>query len=204
METRVISEDGIIRISATRNDLRRQVIALLRMVSFVKENKWARENGLIERYKALPSLSDFALQNHSKVSANIIRALIEKEARTAGVDFTKFEIKKQRNSTNFQIVFNTNYFDRINHTSLHNLRQVIDTRALLSYDTWSMREYQTCIFNILGSRLGMNRIQPEIDATLNSLAGDLAAVFSVFAQIYPAPVEAPEVATNPIPLVETA
>ena len=204
MENKVISEGGVNRISVGRGSLRNGVIPLLRMISFVKENKWARENGLIERYKALPTVSDFATQNHLKVAANMVRALIEKEARAAGVDFTQFEIKKQRNSANFQIVFNRNYLNRIEYNSLRNLRQVIDGVALLSYDPWYMREYQTCGFNILGSHLGMCRIQPETDATLSSLAADLRTVFSVFAQIYPAPVVAPEVVVDPIPLVEVA
>lgn len=204
MENKIISADGMGRISAGHGSLRNGLIPLLRMISFVKENKWARENGLIERYKALPTVSDFAMQNHLKVAANMVRALIEKEAQAAGVDFTQFEIKKQRNSANFQIVFNRNYLNRIEYNSLRTLRQTIDGVALLSYDPWCMREYQTCGFNILGSQLGMCRVQPETDATLNALAIDLRTVFAVFARIYPAPVVAPEVVIDPIPLVEAA
>lgn len=206
MENKIISVDGVGRISAGRGSLRNGLIPLLRMISFVKENKWARENGLIERYKALPTVSDFAMQNHLKVAANMVRALIEKEAQAAGVDFTQFEIKKQRNSANFQIVFNRNYFNdlRVGYNLLQNLYQAINGVALLSCDPWDLRNYQVCRFNILGSQLGMCRVQPETNATLSALATDLRTVFAVFARIYPAPVVAPEVVVDPIPLVEAA
>ena len=184
----LVTDAALQKIVLPENTLLRRVITLMRLVSFVKENKWARENGIIERYKALPSLEEFSRQDHQKVVANIIRALIESEMRTAGVDPTKFEIKKERNSSNFRLRFNTDYHNRLGYMDIRNICAALDRSNFFSYYGWNMREYQTCTFEILGINLGMSRTQVGVNGTLEQLRTALRELFPVFAAFYPLPV----------------